>query len=221
MPALQKIGAFAALINAAAALATLLVVFGLIGLPAVADNQKLVELAVNNPTPFIILDILKFILGVGALALVFTIYRLWKSDAPKLMAAAAAFGVLSILCLTANACLSLFLVSPVEKAVRLNAESIHQLNTAIIVLAVASIFFNGLWYLFINWTGLKNRRLPNSLCYLGLMMGLLSLFPPLAILVLVLSVGWLPGLAKVFLENEPRDRVFQEEAIQTSAISNK
>ena len=204
MAGLQKIGALAALTNAATALATLFVAFGLIGWPAIADNQKLFELAVQNPIPFIIQDILKCVSAVCTMVLVMTMFWLLKSIAPKLMTAAVFLGVLGILCLLANAGLSLFLVLAAGKTVSLDARTIRQLNLALIVLGMAVIFFNGWWYLITNRTGLKYRGLPKTLCYLGLTIGLLSLFPPLGILALALSVGWLLWLAKTFLENDSK-----------------
>jgi hypothetical protein len=204
MNRLRKIGAYAALTNALAGIATLVVVFGLIGLPALLDNQKLVELAMNNKTPFIIQDILKLISAFCMMILIVALLGRLKNNAPKPMTVATASGAFGILCLLANTFLSLFLITSAEKFARLNSQSIMQINTAIIVLAMAAIFFNGLWYLIVNWVGLKHRRLPKYSCYLGLAAGLLGLIPPLGIFFLVLSIGWLIWLSMTFSEETKR-----------------
>jgi hypothetical protein len=70
------------------------------------------------------------------------------------------------------------------------------------LLGIAVIFLNGVWYILISWSALKYNRLPKPLSYLGLGMGLLSLLPPLGILVLLFGVVWSLWLGQVLLKSE-------------------
>ena len=186
----QKAGGIAAFINALLAIATLVVAFGLIGPAALTDDTKLVELAINNPAPLIIQDLLKFASAVVAIVLVVALFSRLRSESPTVMGLATLFGFLSILCLLANASLSLYAVSQAANFAQGQAEMGKQLNGLISLLGMAVIAVNGVWYLLVSWMALKTERLPRRLCYLGLVMGGLSLLPPLGIIVLLLSLAW-------------------------------
>lgn len=58
---MQRIGAGAAIVQAIAALATLGVAVGWIGVSALADGQRIVEIAVRDPAPLIVQDALKLV----------------------------------------------------------------------------------------------------------------------------------------------------------------
>jgi len=202
MSNVQTIGGVAAFINAVVSGATLVVAFGLIGLSALIDSRKLVELAISNPTPLIIQDVLKLVSAAIAVVLITALFNRLKSDAPKLMRVAAAFGSLAVLCLVINAGLSFFSVSQAANYALMTSDTSNQLIGMISLLGIAVIFLNGVWYLLISWSALKHHRLPKPLSYLGLGMGLLSLLPPLGILVLLFSVAWSLWLGQVLLKSE-------------------
>ncbi len=196
---IQKIGGVAAFINAAVSVATLIVAFGLIGLPALTDNSRLAELAINNPTPLIIQDVLKFVAAAVAIVLIAALHNRLQSDAPRLMRVAARFGSLAVLCLVVNASLSIFSVSQAASFAQMTSDTGQQLTGIIGLLGLSVIFLNGIWYLLISWAALRYNRLPKSLSYLGLGMGLLSLVPLLGILVLLLSIPWSLWLGQVLV----------------------
>jgi hypothetical protein len=198
----QKVSGVAALINAALSVATLVVALGLIGLPALTDRQILVELALRNPTPLILQDGLKFVSAALAIVLIAALSHRLKGNAPKVMAVATLFGSLSVICLVANAGLSVFSVSQAANEALRSSDTGNLLNGIISLLGFAVIFLNGGWYLLVSWTALKQNRLPKPLNYLGLGMGAISLLPPLGILVLFLSVIWSFGLGLVLLKSE-------------------
>jgi Domain of unknown function (DUF4386) len=194
---IQKLGSVAAFINAIVSIATLLVAIFLIGLSALADASKFVDLAINNPTPLIIQDLLKFVSAASGCVLILALSQCLYSDTPKLILFANIFGSFSLLCLVTNGVLSIYTISQAS----LYAKEIYslggQLNAIIGLLAVTLIVFNGLWLLLVSWSALKSNRLPKFFCYLGLGMGFLSLIPQLGIFVLILSVIWSVWLGRL------------------------
>jgi hypothetical protein len=202
MPHLQKLGGIAAFINVVVAIATLAVAILLIGFSAIADQNKLVELAIHNPAPLLIQDGLKFISAAISIILILALANYLRRDASVLLSVATGFGFFSVLCLVSNAILSLYAIS---QAATYDQATLfgNQLNSTIGILAVAAICLDGLWLLLVSWTALKNQRLPKLLCYLGLGMGVLSLVPPLGIIVLLLSMVWSVWVGQVLLKQEP------------------
>lgn len=211
---LQKTGGVAAWVNACLSAAALIVAFVLIGPEAMGDNARLAQMALENPTPLILQDVLKFASAAAASILIVVMFQRLRISHPGAMKTAVWFGSLSVVCLLANACLSLYTVSlaanvpPSQSASGLlltrtfsDMETIlfvlkGFLNALIGVLGMAVIFFNGVWYLLVNWVLLKTESLPRWLCYLGLVMGGMSLLPPLGIVVLLLSIPWSLGVGR-------------------------
>lgn len=190
MDTLQKAGPFAAFTNAVVAIATLYVALVMIGPDALTDQNKFVEIAVNNPTPLYIQDMLKFISAVCGLVLIIVLYRRLQKEATLRMKVAVLFGCLSILLLLSNAAVSFQTTANAAEFAATKSESGSQLNSIIGMLAMAAIFANGIWYLLISWTALKSSALPKGLNYLGLAIGVIFLVPVLGIIGLLLNVGW-------------------------------
>ncbi|WKZ49524.1 MAG: DUF4386 family protein [Anaerolineales bacterium] len=217
---LQQIGGTAALINVAVTTVTLIVALGFIGAAALADPNKLMELAVRNPIPLIVQDALKVVSAGIAVVLILVFHSRLQNDFPRLIQTASCFGFLSVICLLINAGLSLALVTqavnvPQEQTGLNSLPSMlldrrgtadlavqGSLNGLINLLGMAVILVNGLWYLLISWASLKTNRLPRWINYLGLAMGGLSLLPPLGIFVLVLGIPWSFGLGRALLNKE-------------------
>ncbi|NJO43361.1 MAG: hypothetical protein HC769_11740 [Cyanobacteria bacterium CRU_2_1] len=202
MSHLQKFGGIAAFINFVVAIATMAVAILLIGFPAIADQNKLVELAIHNPAPLLIQDGLKFASAAISSVLILALASYLRCDTSTLLSVATGFGFFSVLCLVGNATLSLYTIF--QAATYEQATSFgNQLNSIIGILAGAAISLDGLWLLLVSWTALKSQRLPNPLCYLGIGMGVLSLVPPLGIIVLLLSMVWSVWVGRVLLQEEP------------------
>lgn len=198
----RKVGGIAAFVNAVVAVASLIVAFGFIGLEALTDNGKLMELAISNPSPLFIQDMLKFLSAIVAIVLIIVLFNLLKIHASKLAVIATVMGSLAVVCLVVNAGLSAFLVSKTASHTPMSAESINRLNGTIALLGMAVIFFNGIWYLLISRSALRQNLFPKPLNYLGMGMGLLSLLPPLGILVLLLSIIWSFWLGQVLTKEQ-------------------
>lgn len=187
-------GSIAAFGNAFAASAALYVALFLIGIPAMGDPQQLAELAIHNPTPLLLQDALKFLSAATACVLIFALDARLRDRAPTWMRAAKLFGFVAVGLLLTNATLSLFAVS---QATHFSPSVSAALNGVIGLLGMAAIMANGVWYLVVNWTARASRRLPRGLCYLGLLLGVTSFVPFLALFVLILGIVWALGLGVV------------------------
>jgi ABC-type siderophore export system fused ATPase/permease subunit len=190
MDIIQKAGPFAAFTNAVVAIATLYVALVMIGPDALTDQNKFVEIAVKNPAPLYIQDMLKLIGAVCGMVLIIVLYLRLHRAATLRMNVAVVFGCLSILLLLSNAILSLMTTAQADEFAATKSESGSQLNSIIGMLAMAAIFTNGIWYLLISWTALKSSALPKGLNYLGLAIGVIFLVPMLGIIGLLLNVVW-------------------------------
>jgi hypothetical protein len=105
-----------------------------------------------------------------------------------------------VLCLVVNATLSLYATFQAATYAREASAIGIPLNGIIGLLAMAVLILNGMWYLLVSWIALKSQRLPKALSYLGLGMGVISLVPPLGIIVLLLSMVWSAGVGRVLLQ---------------------
>ncbi|MEM6839043.1 MAG: hypothetical protein AAF609_19595 [Cyanobacteria bacterium P01_C01_bin.120] len=202
IPSIQKVGGMAAFANAGVALATLAVAVFLIGPSAIADPNKLIDLATRNPTPLLIQDGLKVSSAVISALLVVAFTSYLRRENLAVIAVAAGFGFLAIFCLLGNAVLSFYGIFQMA----VNGEAIAavpQLNRMIGILAMTAIFLDGVWLLLVNGIALKSQQLPRSLCYLGLAMGVLSLVPPLGIIVLLMGLIWSVWVGRVLLATAP------------------
>ncbi len=201
MPHIQRIGGIAAIVNAILAIVSLVVVFGLIGPTALTDSTRLMQMAIENPAPLILQDLLKFVSAIIATILVAVLFKYLRDASPRIISWATLFGVFSILLLLINASLSLYATLHVADLAQEKGELGVRLNGIISLLGMAVIFANGLWYLLVSWVALKSNNLPRWLDYLGLVIGGMSLLPPLGIIVLLLSIPWSLGLGKTLLNH--------------------
>lgn len=198
----QKLGSIAAYLNALLAVLSLLVALVLIGPAVMADRTLFIEMVQRNPMPIFLQDGLKFITAVVAVVLIRSLHRLLAPTHPRVARFASTFGLLSVLCLLANAILSLVATLQASSLAQLaGADSMGvqvgtQINNLLGMLAFLAILTNAPWYLGVNWSALKSQLFPKLLAYVGLAMGVLSLVPPLGILVLLLSIVWSIGLGR-------------------------
>ena len=209
---LQKITPIAAFLNATAGVLTLIVALVLIGPAVMADRNLFAECALRNPTPLIIQDGLKFLSAATAIVLIWALYWYLSIGTRNLILVATVFGLFSVLCLLANAVLSLIAVTQAASFAQSRPELGHQLNGLIGALAFAAIIANGPWYFLVSRAALKMGQLPKGLNYLGLVMGVVSFVPPLGIIVLLLSIVWSAWLGTVFLAKKSLSVVSPQES---------
>ena len=198
MSRIQKVGGAAAGVNALVGVATLLVALLLIGPEVLADRTRFIALALNNPTPIIIQDFLKFIAAAATLMLIVVFFDRLRTTRPLIISIASLFGVLAVLCLLANAILSLLAVSKAQAGDPSGA----QLNTIIGLLAMAIGLTNGIWYLLVHWVAFRSGKLPKGLSLLGIVIGVLSLIPILGLFGLILIIVWSLWLCRFLLKEQ-------------------
>jgi nicotinamide riboside transporter PnuC len=198
---IQKLGGIAACANGIVGMATVVtVVFG-IGISTIADPNQLVNLAIHTPAPLLIEDGLKFVSAGISSVLIVALASYLRRDTSALLSAATGFGLLSVLCLLANATLSVYAIF--QATGNNNAIALDSFNRMIGILAIATISLEGLWFLLISWTALQQQQLPRTLCYLGFGIGVLSLVPPLGLVGLVLGMVWSGWIGQVLLTHQP------------------
>ncbi|MGL5058381.1 MAG: hypothetical protein ACRC62_00265 [Microcoleus sp.] len=202
VPDIQKLGGIAAFINAAVAVTTLMVAVFAIGLAALADSSKLIDMAIHNPTPLLVQDFLKLVAAVISCLLILALFNRLHDRTPKLILAATVCGFCSIACLLGNAAFSIYAIFQAASDTGQISIAGDRINNIIGLLAIATIVLNGCWYLLVSRSGLKSDRMPKSLSYLGLVIGVFSLVPPLGIIVLFLSAVWSVWLGLILVDNQ-------------------
>lgn len=196
----QKSGGISAIVNAVVAAAMLVVALVLIGPAALTDPAKLIDMAINNPTPLYIQDTLKIIsAGISVILILVLLGFLNQKNSTALKVGAGA-GFLAVICLVANAAISLYATINVPTFLA-NGETGTTLNLVIATLGLATLILNGIWFLLLHWVAIKTKSLPKALAYLGLTMGALSLLPPFGILVLLLSIVWSVWMGMILINH--------------------
>ena len=200
MSRLQLMGGVAGGANALVGVATLLVALLLIGPDVLADRTRFIALAMSNPTPIIIQDVLKFVAAASTSVLLLVFFQRLRTTRPLLLYIASLSGMLAVLCLLANAMLSLIAVNQAQ-ANNPSGELGAHLNTIISLLAMAISVTNGGWYLLVHWAAWQTGSLPNGLSSLGMAIGILSLIPILGLIVLILIIIWSLWLCRFLLSD--------------------
>jgi len=198
----QRSGGVAALCNVFVALATLVVALVWIGPEAMVNRRVLMQMAVSNPAPLFVQDLLKLAAATVFVALILAFDQRFRVVAPKAMRVARAFGFASVGTLTANAAMSVYAVMQAAGS-QLDESTGEHFNTIVGVLGMAVVVLNGIWYLLTSRVALRTATYPKRLAQLGLVIGGMSLVPPLAIVVLLLSVAWSAWVARVLLRPQP------------------
>lgn len=198
----QRSGGIAALCNVFVALATLVVVLVWIGPEAILNRRLLMQMAVSNPAPLFAQDLLKLAAAMISVMLILAFDERFRVVAPKVMSVAGVFGFASVSTLIVNAALSAYAVMQASTS-QLTESTGEHLNMIVGVLGVAVVVLNGIWYLLTSRAALRTATYPKRLAQLGLVIGGMSLVPPLAIAALLLSVAWSAWLARVLLNRQP------------------
>lgn len=212
---LRRINLFACSGQAILGLGQLAVLTFLIGFDALTNSQLLRDLALSNPTPLYVQDVLKLL----SLPLSFAVLRLYHvrlaQSAPRQMRLATLFGVIAMATLLANALLSILTTA---RAGTLSSMQGDQAGAVIGALGILAIMANGVWFLIAHWCALRTTWLPKPLAYVGMLTGFLSLLPPLFIVVLVLSAIWAMGLFVSLIREGERPNVSKRGDFESSRV---
>jgi hypothetical protein len=207
---LQKAGGVASLANASIAIANLVVVFGVLGAEVAANPARVADMVTTQPLPLLLLEFFKILSAGAALVTVLAIHRRIHMNAPQQVKLATIAGVSSTLLLTIAGVIGAFTIALANArggASQSTGVSLYlTLNAIINGLGLGALFTNGIWYLLVSLAAIRMGLLPRVLCYLGVPLGIASLIafvlPPIALLVLLLSLIWAIWLG-VFLLREP------------------
>lgn len=190
----------AAGLTAVVNLLSLLVALLWIGPAALVDRTVLTALALHNPAPILVQDGLKLVSAALSIVLLNEFFRWLRPGSPRTVTIGTLFGSLSVLCLLGNAALSLSGTLALQHLAPAAPEQVTaQVGLVIGLLAFGAIMLNGGWYGLVHWAARQQHALPRGLTLLGLVMGGLSLLPPLGIVVLVLSMIWAVWINRVML----------------------
>jgi len=211
---LQRAGGMASLLNALIAVATMVVVFGVLGPAVAADPSRVAAIVRTQPVPLLLLEFFKMLSALAALTIVFAIQQRLSRSASQQARFTTIAGVISaILLLTAGivGAIAIALASRGGEARQTADVSMYvTLNAIVNGLGLAAVFANGVWYLLVSIVATKSGLLPRMLRYLGLPLGVACLIafilPPIALLVLVLGLIWAVWLG-VFLLREPMTNI--------------
>jgi hypothetical protein len=152
----QKVSGIAALIHSLLGFITLIIVLYWLGIAPNPD--RLAKIAMSNPFPILLLDIIKLLSSITALILIHFFYRYFKVDNSGSVKWGSVAGIISVIYLLANAVISLLLVLSASSEInQLTPERISTMRILVIAFGISSIFFNGLWYIAINRKALKTK----------------------------------------------------------------
>lgn len=183
-----------AIFHLALLLATLVNLLLGIGVQALLDTEYISRLATVNPFPILLQDGLKLGLAVTMSILTMKWHPLLCHARRTLIRGALIANGVSIGALICNATASLYLLFEMNRRSHWDVEVWKAGVIVINLFGILSLISGGVWFLIVNLTAMRFELLKPWVWRVGIGVGVCSLLPPLAILVLVLSLFWTAGL---------------------------
>ncbi len=220
MKNLQKMGAIAALYEAAAYLIAMVGYLLVLGTLDDVDPVQKVASLVDNQAFYYILNLIAYVIwGLVMVVLALALYQRLKSGSPALAQTATAIGLIWATVIIASG-----LIRNFGMGIVVDLYSTDPTQAATVWLAVESVFeglscangeiLGGPWVLLVSWAALRAGKLPKALNYLGVVLGvagILSTIPALfMVLALVFGMGkivWMTWLGIVMLRSKPSPAV--------------
>ncbi len=195
---LQRAAAIASLLNALISIVNVLVVLGILGTEMISDPRLMAEQVRINPLPIMVLEFLKIFSAISALFVVLGIYQRLKENSSRSLQFATLAGIASVLLLLTAGSLGLITITLANRAhgttQSFGIAPYVKYSMIINNLGLAAVLANGIWYIWVSFTGISTGSLPRRLRYVGGPLGAASLsafvFPPFALLVLLLGLIW-------------------------------
>lgn len=198
---LQKMGGYAALIEALTYIVGFVMVFTLLADYAAGDmsNAESVAYIVNNHTLLYIWHSIIYVLnGVFLVVLALAIHERLKDDAPAMAQIATAFGLLWAGLVIAS---GMIILVDLGTVVDLYDTDPAQAELALVTLSSVEEglgggieMVGGLWALLLSVTALQTRALPKALNYLGILIGVAGILTLIHITPFVDAMGAIFGL---------------------------
>ena len=216
MKHLQKVGGIAALYEAAAYLIAMVGYLLVLGTLDVVSPVEKVASLVDDQAFLYMLNLIAYVVwGIFMAILALALYERLKSDSPALAQIAAAIGLV-----WATVIIGSGMIRNYGMGIVVDLYGTDPTQAATVWLAVESVveglggasgeILGGPWVLLVSWAALRAGKLPKSLNYLGVVLGvagILSTIPALFLmLALVFGMGkivWLIWLGIVMLRSSP------------------
>ena len=216
---LQRIGGIAALTEAAIYVAGIAYFLVVLDYANVTAPRQQVELFVANQTSLYAMYLLIYVVfGVVLVALVLSLHARLKSDAPMLMGATTAFGLI-----WAGLVIASGMVANIATGVVVDLYGTDPTQAATVWLAVSPVIdglgggneiVGGIWTLLVSVVALRARALHRALNYVGLVVGtagILSAIPALGEvgggIFGLTQIVWFIGLGILLLRASRREAV--------------
>jgi len=214
-----RVGGLAALTEAAIYVAGIVYFLVVLDLVNVTGPLQQVELFVANQTSLYVMNLLIYVVfGVVLVALVLSLHARLKSDAPMLMGATTAFGLI-----WAGLVIASGMVANIATGVVVDLYGTDPTQAATVWLAVSPVIdglgggneiVGGIWTLLVSVVALRARALHRALNYVGLVVGtagILSAIPALGEvgggIFGLTQIVWFIGLGILLLRASRREAV--------------
>jgi len=212
---LQKTGGATALIHSAAYLVGIAMYFAILS-PIIDATpvQYVAQLAKYHTLMYIWIFIAYWVAGFCLIVVTLALYERLKADSPVVMQIATILGIIWASLIIGSGNLMLHGFGEVAK---LHAIDPAQAEMAYMTLKIVengivsgNELIGGLWVFLLSWVALRTSKLPKSLNYFGLVIGvagIVSIAPPLteaAVIIFGLSmIVWFAWTGIVLLRNHP------------------
>lgn len=185
---LQKAGGYAALYEAAAYVAGMVVYLVVLDYPNVVDIGQKMTMLVENETVLYVMNVLIYVIfGAALVVLTLALHDRLRVGAPAISQVAAGFGLI-----WAGLVIAAGMVANIGTGVVVDLYAQNPAQAETVWLAVEVVYdglgggneiVGGLWTLLVSWAALRSGALPRILNYLGVLVGaagVLSTIPMLA-----------------------------------------
>lgn len=211
---LQKMGGFAALIEAATYLVGLGLALTLLAPVLDADPDQYVAFLADNLTLMYVWHLIIYVInGVFLVVLALALHERLKAGSPTLVQTATAFGLIWAALVIAS---GMLIINDIGVVADLYGEDPTQATSVWLALSAveeglggAVELPGGLWVLLVSWAALRAGGLPRALKYLGVgigVAGILTVVPALDVLGAVFGLGfivWFVWVGIVMLRSRP------------------
>jgi hypothetical protein len=194
-----KIGGYAAFAQTLISILNLVlgvVVLPMMGFREMADLADPAR-ALSLKTPLLVLELLKLVAAIALVLIILSAGRRLRVHAPTLNVISMAAGLIGT---------ALLLLAGVIGIITLNASAAPAASTAGVInlIGLSAVALVGAWALLASIIALRANIWHKRLNWLGVGLGVVSLpvilFPPLALLPLILGLIWYPWLGRTLLQ---------------------
>lgn len=201
----QKIGGFAALYQALAYIAAIVFFLVILQVTGMEDPMQKVQMIVAHQTGNYLLNLIAYVFfGIALVVLALALQERLQSASPALMKVATTLALIWAGLLIASGMIANIGILSIEGLYNTDASQAamawFSIDTVAGGLSGNGEILGGCWTLLVSLVGLRSKKLPTALNYLGLVIGgigLISVIPALADFTALFGIGqivWFIGL---------------------------